>query len=231
LVLLGLRGMLIRIVLSEPLHPPPAPPHLAAALIPPTQLPTPLPSQTPYQPTLPGPVETAAGLETPTSAPTPTSTPAIYPPDRIVIPSIGLDAPVVVSKPHSVTIQNQVFQEWNAPNNFAGGWQEPSASLGAVGNTVINGHNNEYGDVFLYLVKLKPGDDIFVYSGGIRFAYQVSNRLLLRELGQDLETRKANAVWLQPSPDERLTLVTCWPWIGNSHRLIIVARPTGSDRN
>jgi sortase (surface protein transpeptidase) len=31
-----------------------------------------------------------------------------------------------------------------------------------------------------------------------------------------------------PSGDERLTLVTCWPyeWPGNSHRVIVVARPS-----
>jgi sortase (surface protein transpeptidase) len=30
-----------------------------------------------------------------------------------------------------------------------------------------------------------------------------------------------------PSGDERLTLVTCWPyeWPGNSHRVVVVGRP------
>ena len=34
-----------------------------------------------------------------------------------------------------------------------------------------------------------------------------------------------NAAWIMPSEDERLTLVTCWPYTSNTHRLIIVARP------
>jgi len=37
--------------------------------------------------------------------------------------------------------------------------------------------------------------------------------------------RRQNARWIAPTTDERLTLVTCWPYTGNSHRLIIVAKP------
>jgi len=36
---------------------------------------------------------------------------------------------------------------------------------------------------------------------------------------------QANARYINPTADERLTLVTCWPATGNSHRLIIIARP------
>jgi sortase A len=42
--------------------------------------------------------------------------------------------------------------------------------------------------------------------------------------------RLQNAQWIQPTTDERLTLVTCWPYNDNSHRLIIVARPIDPNR-
>jgi sortase A len=44
-----------------------------------------------------------------------------------------------------------------------------------------------------------------------------------------LSVRRKNAQWIMPTGDERLTLVTCWPyeWPGNSHRVIVVARPRG----
>ncbi len=43
-----------------------------------------------------------------------------------------------------------------------------------------------------------------------------------------LEVRLKNAQWMQPTPDERLTLISCWPYWTNTHRVIIVARPVPS---
>jgi sortase A len=40
-----------------------------------------------------------------------------------------------------------------------------------------------------------------------------------------VDQRLANALWIMPSKDERLTLITCYPYDSNTHRLIIVARP------
>jgi sortase A len=34
-----------------------------------------------------------------------------------------------------------------------------------------------------------------------------------------------NAAWAGRTVDERVTLITCWPPVGNSHRLILVAFP------
>jgi sortase A len=153
--------------------------------------------------------------------------PAGYAPDHIAIPSIHLDAPVVISKDYQVTLYQQKYVEWAPPNKFAAGWQETSAPLGVVGNTVLNGHNNEYGDVFERLENLQVGDEIQVTSQAVTFHYQVTNRMILLELNQELAIRADNAQWIQPSQDERLTLVTCWPLNGNSHRLIVVARPVG----
>jgi LPXTG-site transpeptidase (sortase) family protein len=47
----------------------------------------------------------------------------------------------------------------------------------------------------------------------------------LREAGESSKTRMENASWIGESNDERLTLVTCWPYESNTHRLIVVARP------
>jgi sortase A len=41
------------------------------------------------------------------------------------------------------------------------------------------------------------------------------------------EKRLENARWIGPFPDERLTLVTCWPYTNNTHRVIVIAKPTG----
>jgi LPXTG-site transpeptidase (sortase) family protein len=153
----------------------------------------------------------------------PTDAPAI--PDRVVIPVIKLDAPIVVAPTRKLTIQQQVFEQWLAPDDFAVGWHTGSAFLGQTGNTVLNGHHNVFGKVFGRLVELVSGDTIILYAGIREYRYVVAQSMILRERGAPLSEREANAQWILPSDDERLTLVTCWPADNNTHRLLIVARP------
>ena len=161
-----------------------------------------------------------------TAAPLPSATLApVSIPDRIVIPAIRLDAPAVPAKLKDIEYQGKPYQQWLAPNSFAAGWLTTSASLGVAGNTVLSGHNNLHGEVFGHLQDLRVGDLILVYSGEKEFAYVIVLRMILPERFQPLSVRLANAEWLQPSHDERLTLVTCWPYESNTHRLIIVATP------
>ena len=149
-------------------------------------------------------------------------------PDRIVIPAINLDAPVVVAEFNFTEVEGETFGQWLAPSKYAGGWHPNSAPLGRVGNTVINGHHNEYGKVFEGLVDLKVGDEIIVYSKGEEFHFEVANEpMKLLELYAGLEQRIENARWLGVSSDVRLTLVTCWPPLANTYRVIVVASPKG----
>ncbi len=149
----------------------------------------------------------------------------IFQPEEIRIPVITLDAPVERVKSDLVELDNVVFQQWLAPDRYAAGWHDTSATLGIVGNTVINGHNNIYGNVFSRLAEVNIGDTVILVSEDRAFTYEVTNKMILPEKFESLDTRKANAQWLLPSDDERLTLVTCWPIESNTHRLIIVAKP------
>jgi sortase A len=158
----------------------------------------------------------ASGLETPLI------------PERIVIPSVGIDATVVIADYNSTNVDGETFGQWQAPNQLAAGWQPDSALLGHIGNTVINGHHNEYGEVFGKLVDVKIGDKVYVYSNGKKFDFVIANRMILQERFVSTETRLQNARWLASTDDMRLTLVTCWPKISNTHRLILVARPDDS---
>lgn len=144
-------------------------------------------------------------------------------PDRIVIPKIDLDAPVVEATGKKIKAGAQEFLQFLAPDEFAAGWHTNSAPLGEAGNTVLNGHHNAYGKVFGRLVELAPGDRIIVYSGTTVFDFQIANILILPERDADMATRLENARWIGPSDDVRLTLITCWPAYSNTHRLIIVA--------
>jgi sortase A len=146
-------------------------------------------------------------------------------PDRIVIPAIQLDAPVVVVGWHVVQVGGQSDSAWDVPNWRAAGWLKNSAPAGQKGNTVLDGHHNITGAVFKRLVDLKPGDVIELHAGNEAFFYSVTEKHILPDRDQPMQVRIANAQWIQPTDDERLTLVTCWPYTSNTHRLVIVARP------
>jgi len=146
-------------------------------------------------------------------------------PGRIVIPKIELIAPIVEASLKKTWLEAKQYEQWLAPNEFAVGWHFTSARLGEVGNTVLNGHHNVHGRVFVDLEKLEPGDLISVYGEGNEFRYVVVNKMILPERKASAEVRLENARWIMPSADERLTLVTCWPYESNTHRLVIVAKP------
>ncbi len=146
-------------------------------------------------------------------------------PDRIEIPAIKLDAPVIAADHRYTEVEGATFGQWLAPSFFAAGWHPDSALPGEVGNTVINGHHNIDGEVFADLVNVVEGDTILVFSGERSFEYVVTNRMILPETFMDAATRLENARWLGRSDDERLTLVTCWPQESYTHRLILVAVP------
>lgn len=157
-------------------------------------------------------------------APTATALP-IWIPDRLIIPAIQLDAPVAPTELKRVDIGGTLYPQWLAPDSFMVGWHGTSAPLGVPGNTVLNGHHNVHGEVFGHLVDLQVGDLIEVDSGDKQFAYEIVLKIILPERFKPLAVRWANAQWIGASTDERLTLITCWPYESNTHRLIMVAAP------
>ncbi|MBE0409546.1 MAG: sortase [Anaerolineales bacterium] len=145
-------------------------------------------------------------------------------PERITIAAIELEAPVVQADMHWIQVGEVEYQQWEVPNLFAAGWHETSARLGEVGNTVFNGHNNIYGEVFRRLDELVVGELIQVYSNTHVFEYVITNTMILPERFQDMDVRMSNAQWILPSEDLRLTLISCWPYESNTHRVIVVAK-------
>ena len=162
----------------------------------------------------------------PTSSHTPTPTPIPALPTRIVIPTIGVDGPVVPISWKTVEVGEQTHAAWDVPDMYAAGWHETSAPLGVVGNTVLNGHNTTNGEIFRDLYTLEIGDVIVVYADDTPYTYTVSEVLILPEAGQPLEVRIENARYILPTEDERLTLVTCHPYGSLRYRLIVIAYPT-----
>jgi LPXTG-site transpeptidase (sortase) family protein len=148
-------------------------------------------------------------------------------PRWITIESIGLEAPIIQTGTQKYWIEGKQYDQWQAPNEFAAGWHETTARLGETGNTVLNGHHNIYGMVFGKLLDMTEGELITIRGDKREFYYMVTNKMILPEKSVGLSQRLENARWILESEDERLTLVTCWPFESNTHRLIVVARPVG----
>lgn len=147
-------------------------------------------------------------------------------PVRLFVPDIDLEAPIVPIGWKYIQIGDATQPIWDVPNRRVAGWHETSAKIGVPGNTVLNGHNTSYGEVFRYLYKLDVGATILIEAeDGATYTYTITEKLLLPEARQPVEVRIQNAQYVLPTADERLTLVTCHPYGSLAYRLLIIAHP------
>jgi LPXTG-site transpeptidase (sortase) family protein len=139
------------------------------------------------------------------------------------IPAIDVLAPVVAVGWSS---------EQGDPANLV--WDSPEASVGwamssalpddAGGNIILYGHNNIHASVFRNLWKLQPGDVVRLASARAEYVYTIDRVEILPVLEEE-DDLAAYAEYLKPSRVPRMTLISCWPPTGNSHRVIVVAYP------
>ncbi len=191
----------------------------------PVSTPTPAPTPTPRARPTPSPAETPEPVvPTPTPSPTPTPVPDLPPPTHIRIPSVGIDAPVVEVGYEVVEIDGQQVIQWQVAD-YAAGHHNTSASPGEGGNIVISGHDDWRGEVFRTLEFAKIGDEVILTTPNGEYRYQIVEIHYRKEVGVPLEERIATGRFLDPMPEERVTLVTCWPYGVDDHRLIVVAKP------
>lgn len=181
---------------------------------------TPTPTTTP-PPRTPPP---AAMAPTATPVPTPTPVPDLPPATRIKIPAIGLDAPIVEVGYDVVEIEGVRVIQWQVAD-YAAGHHSTSADPGEGGNIVISGHDDWRGEVFRDLEHVALGDRIVLETDEGEHAYAVVEIVYRREAGVPIATRIATGQYFAPMPEERVTLVTCWPYGVDDHRLIVIAKP------
>ncbi len=197
-------------------------------------LPTPLPGETAV-PTTPTQPSTALLPETPLeTTPYPAhfvsaleaAEPNIGQPIRIEIPQIEMDANIAPIGLQPIEIAGETHYQWMVPTEYKAGWHNTSSRIGDGGNIVINGHHNIHGEVFRDIVDLEEGAQIILHDPQNRYVYEVQEVHVLEERDQPLAVRQENAQWINDTADERITLITCWPYSDNSHRVIVVAYPT-----
>ena len=136
--------------------------------------------------------------------PLPVPTPGPEQAKRIVIPAIRVDAPVVEG------------DDWEALKRGAG-HHIGSADPGTKGNSIISAHNDIFGEIFRDLDDLEPGDEVFVHTTSQVYRYEV-------KIKQFIEPTQVEV--MQPSREPILTLITCYPYMVDTHRVVVVAELT-----
>ncbi|MFC8914289.1 class E sortase [Streptomyces sp. NPDC047821] len=99
-----------------------------------------------------------------------------------------------------------------------------TARPGATGNFSVAGHRRTYGDPFKDFPALRPGDAVILNDGTTWFTYRVA-REPYRTVPEDVGV--VDPVPVKSGfggPGRYLTLTTCDPEWGSSHRLIAWAR-------
>ena len=148
---------------------------------------------------------------------------------RIAIPKIKVDRKVVEVGWTLEQLDGQQVAVWNVAK-YAVGHHEGTANPGQAGNIVLAGHSGGGAYPFNDLYYLAPGDTILLWSNGQQYKYTVSQHLVVDEIGPNvtLDQRRANAHYIEPTQNEVVTLVTCWPLTGPkkfTQRVIIRALP------
>lgn len=124
----------------------------------------------------------------------------VNPPTRIVIPKIKVDAPIVGGV------------GWDDLKKGVG-HLPGSANPGERGNLYLAAHNDIYGEIFRYLEDLEAGDEYFIYTGEEKFRYVVKERRIIDPTDVSV---------MLPTTEPVSTLQTCYPYLIDTHRLVIV---------
>lgn len=132
----------------------------------------------------------------------PVPTPAPNQAVRIQIPGINVDAPVV---------QGDGWEQLKkGVGQYAG-----SAAPGENGNVVLSAHNDVYGEIFRYLDRLVPGDQVIISTQQRQYVYIVDRTVLVEPTAVEV---------MASSGSPTVTLISCYPYLVDTQRIVVFAR-------
>lgn len=121
---------------------------------------------------------------------------------RIQIPALNIDAPIVQG------------DGWEQLKKGVGQYIG-SADPGRDGNVVLSAHNDVYGELFRYLDRLAPGDQIIISTRLRQFVYVVDRTVLVEPTAVEV---------MASSGSPTVTLISCYPYLVDNHRIVVFAR-------
>lgn len=121
---------------------------------------------------------------------------------RIQIPAINVDAPVVLG------------DGWEQLKKGVG-QHMGTANPGENGNIVLSAHNDIFGEIFRDLDQLKPGDTITLYTPQNSYIYVVTSSKIVEPTQVEV---------MAPTSQPTATLISCYPYLVDNKRIVVVAR-------
>ncbi len=132
----------------------------------------------------------------------PVPTPGVQQAVRIEIPTLKVDAPVV---------QGDGWEQLKKGVAQHAG----SADPGESGNVVLSAHNDVYGELFRNLDKLRPGDQVMLYTQQRQYVYIVDRT-------ENVEPTAVEVMASTGAPT--VTLISCYPYLVDKQRIVVFAR-------
>ncbi|MFC1959956.1 sortase [Chloroflexota bacterium] len=135
------------------------------------------------------------------AAPIVIPTPGPESPVRIIIPALGIDAPVVSGT------------DWESLKRGVG-HQQSTGMPGRAGNVVLSAHNDIYGELFRHLDQLSPGDEIQIYTLTQTYTYTVRDSQIVSPYAVQVMSQTQNPT---------TTLISCYPYQVDNQRYVVFA--------
>jgi len=139
-------------------------------------------------------VQSLANIPIPTAAPDQ----AI----RLQVPAINIDAPVV---------QGDGFEQLKK----GVGQNLSSVNPGQSGNVILSAHNDVYGEIFRYLDRLAPGDQVILYTQQRQYVYVVDRTAIVEPTAVEV---------MASTGSPTVTLISCYPYLVDKQRIVVFAR-------
>ncbi|MBN1305156.1 MAG: class D sortase [Anaerolineales bacterium] len=121
---------------------------------------------------------------------------------RIQIPAIDVDAPIVQGDGWE-QLKKGVAQHLG------------SANPGQSGNMVLSAHNDVYGEIFRYLDRLQPGDQVVLYTQMRQYTYTITRTEIVEPTQVEV---------MAPTSDATVTLISCYPYLVNKQRIVVFSK-------
>lgn len=121
---------------------------------------------------------------------------------RIQIPALNVDAPIVQGDGWE-QLKKGVAQHIGSGNP------------GLNGNMVLTAHNDVYGELFRYLDRLVPGDQVIVYTQQRQYIYIITQTVIVEPTQVEV---------MAPTVDATVTLISCYPYLVDKQRIVVFAK-------
>lgn len=129
----------------------------------------------------------------------PIPTPGPAQANRIQIPAIGVDAPVVQG------------DSWEQLKKGVG-QRVGTVNPGENGNAVYSAHNDIFGEIFRRLDQLETGDEIVLHTSQEAFVYVVTRKRIVEPT--DISV-------MDSTKNSSVTLISCYPYLIDDQRIVV----------